>query len=473
MSSACLALFVFVVFASGQSADSLSAVKKLFVSDFSGGKAAEQLRASVVRHLQKNGRFQVVGKPEAADAVLTGTGQIWVSGYMTTSWRAASANRQPVYGGYISVEIKGKDKRALWSYLVTPSKALWVNVTDDLAGNLVRDLELATASRSASLTSPATNVAQASLAGAGATFPAPLYRKWFESFSRRNPAITISYDAVGSEKGAELLASHEIDFAASDVSSSDLGNPQLQANFRRIPTVLGAVVVIYNLPDVTLGLKFTPGVLADIYLGKIKRWNDPEIVKWNKGINLPNSDIVVVHRSDGSGTTYALSDYLSKISAEWQNSVGRGTSLSWPAGEGAQANDGVAAKVQSTPNSIGYVELVYAIQHQLNYGLVRNSSGEFIRANLDSLALAAKGASAVTKTPPSITNSPTSGAYPITTFTWLLLPQQISDPAKKTALYELLRWILTDGQNECSALAYAPLPPHVAQRELGWLQDLK
>ena len=173
---------------------------------------------------------------------------------------------------------------------------------------------------------------------------------------------------MGSEKGAELLASHEIDFAASDVSSSDLGNPQLQANFRQIPTVLGAVVVIYNLPDVTLGLKFTPGVLADIYLGKIKRWNDPEIVKSNKGVNPPNSDIVVVHRSDGSGTTYALSDYLSKISPEWQNSVGRGTSLSWPMGEGAQANDGVAAKVQSTPNSIGYVGLVYAIQHQLTTG---------------------------------------------------------------------------------------------------------
>lgn len=466
------ALLALVSLANCQTAESLSAARKIYVAEFNGGKAAEQLRASVIRRLQKSGRFQLADSPEAADAVLTGTGQVWIGGYLSTNWRAPSANRQPVYEGYLSVEIKGKDQRTLWSYLVTPSRSIWANITNDLAGSLVRNMVAAANSRSPLLTAPASELKAASLAGAGATFPAPLYRRWFESFEQRNPAVHITYDAVGSEKGAELLASHAVDFAASDVSSPDLGNPGLKANFRRIPTVLGAVVMIYNLPGVA-ELRFTPDVLAGIYLGQIKRWNDPEIVRWNKGTNLPDSEIVVVHRSDGSGTTYTFSDFLSKVSPEWQRSVGRGTTLSWPVGEGQQANDGVAAKVQATLYSIGYVELVYAIQHELNYGLVRNSSGEFIRANIESLAMAAKGASAATGVPPSITNSPAARAYPIATFTWLLLPQQIGDPAKKSALYDLLRWVLTDGQNECSALAYAPLPPHVAQRELEWLQDLK
>jgi phosphate transport system substrate-binding protein len=258
------------------------------------------------------------------------------------------------------------------------------------------------------------------------------------------------------------------------VSAPDLGNPQVNANFVRVASVLGAVVPIYNLGGLTQDVRFTPEVLAGIYLGKIKKWNDPEIRKANEGVDLPGSDIVVIHRDDGSGTTYAWSDFLSKVSPDWKTAIGTGTRLKWPTGTGVEGNEGVASAVGKTPNSIGYVEMVYAIQHQLSFGAVRNSAGEFIRASLDSLSGAAKIMAASSNAAlPSITNPPGRGVYPIATFTWLLLPQEIADNAKKAALLELLRWVLTDGQKECSALGYAPLPREVADRELESLKTLK
>ncbi len=456
-----------------QTAPSLAQAKKLYIEAFTGGKPADQLRQSLIKHLHESGRFQLLDSAADADAIVTGTGRIWTKGYVTTSLRAPAANRQPVYGGYLSIEITGKDQRILWSYLVTPGKSVWTKITNDLAGSLAKKLLQASGEPTSSQPAQKTTLRETALDGAGATFPAPLYQKWFESFEQRNPSVRLTYRAVGSKKGAELLAAHQVDFAASDVSAPDLGEPGLHAQFRRVPTVLGAVVPIYNLPDVTQDLRLTPEVLAGIYLGTIKNWNDPEIRRWNKGVNLPDSEIKVVHRSDGSGTTYTFSEFLSKISPQWRSSVGTGTSLNWPVGVALTGNEGVAAQVQTTPNSIGYVELVYAIQHELNFALVRNSSGEFIRASIESLATAAKSASAGPGPPPSITNSPARGAYPISTFTWILLPEQIGDPAKKTALYELLRWILTDGQSECSALAYAPLPSQVAQRELQALSAMQ
>lgn len=470
-----LSLFPAAMRLDAQTAQSLAQAKKLYVETFSGGNPAAQLRQSLIKRLRKS-KYQIVDAPSDADAIVKGTGQIWIKGYLTTNSRAPATNRQAVYGGYLSVEIIGKAGETLWSYLVTPGKLVWTSVTDDLAGSMVKEMVAANAElRPATIPSHKDHLTQTALSGAGATFPAPLYQKWFQSFQQRNPEIHVTYDTVGSEKGTQLLVENSVDFAASDVSSPDLGNPQLHANFRRIASVLGAVVPIYNVTDLTQDLRFTPEVLAGIYLGKIKKWNDPEIRKANKGVDLPDSDIVVIHRADGSGTTYAWSDFLSKASSDWKTAIGTGTHLNWPTGTGAEGNEGVASAVGKMPNSIGYVEMVYAIQHQLNFGAVRNSSGEFIRASLDSLAEAAKTmtATADAASPPSITNPPGKGVYPIATFTWLLLPQEITDSAKKAALLELLKWVLTDGQKECSALGYAPLPREVADRELDSLNTFK
>jgi len=354
----------------------------------------------------------------------------------------------------------------LWSYLVTPSKFSWGTIYDNLSETLVREMVAAHDESG----SPAQSVVKTSLHGAGSTFAAPLYQKWFESFLQQHRDIRISYDAVGSGLGTQLLEENKVDFAASDVPPVEKSPRESKADFLRIASVLGGVVPIYNLRNLGQTLKFTPEALAGIYLGKITKWNDPIIKGPNKGVALPDADIVVIHRSDGSGTTYAWSDYLAKVNAEWRTAVGTGMTLNWPTGRGAPSNDGVAAAVQQTPNSIGYVELVYAIQHQLTFGAVRNAAGEYIRADLASVTAAA-GAAA--PSPSSITNASGKDVYPIATFTFLLLPQQVGDAEKKAALRELLRWVLTSGQKECSALGYAPLPRQLANLQLQALESLK
>ena len=454
-----------------QTAKDLSQVKKVFVAPLSGGNGAAELHESLVKQLRKSGKFEVVANPSQADAVVKGSGQIWVTGHMATSPRSPATNRQAIYGGFLSVEVVGANNAVLWSYLVTPSKFSWASISDDLSDNLVKEMVVA---RDKTGPSPNPGVVQASLHGAGSTFAAPLYQKWFESFQQQHPDVRISYDSVGSGRGTQLLLEGKVDFAASDVPPSDQGPSQSTAGFPRIASVLGGVVPIYNLKGLTQDLKFTPEALAGIYLGKITKWNDPLIKSQNKSAPLPNADIVVIHRSDGSGTTYAWSDYLSKISAEWRTSVGTGMTLNWPLGTGMEHNEGVAAKVQQTPNSIGYVELVYAIQHRLSFGSVRNASGEYIRANLESLAAAAGSAlGGNSASPASITNASGKEAYPIASFTFLLLPLQVWDNQKKTALLELLQWVLTSGQKECSALGYAPLPREVANQQLQMLNSLK
>src|SRR5262249_22428287 len=297
----------------------------------------------------------------SATAILKASGQIWVKGYVTTNVRSPSLNRQPAYGGYLSAEVIARDGEPIWSYLVTPSKVSWFGISADLTRKLVKQLMAArqgTAQPSrARINRP--DLPEANLTGAGATFPAPLYQKWFESVHNVYPQLRFEYRAVGSEEGERLLSEGKVDFAASDVPAHTL--PDNGLKYRRIASVLGAVVVTYNLKGLTHDLKFTPEVLADIYLGKIRRWKDPRIAKANKDADLPDADIVVVHRSEGSGTSYALSDFLSRTSAEWKNSVGTNTTLQWPVGIGVPGNDGVASTVQKTPNSIGYVELAYAI----------------------------------------------------------------------------------------------------------------
>ena len=307
--------------------------------------------------------------------------------------------------------------------------------------------------------------------GAGATFPNPIYSKWFEEFHKKNPNIEINYQPVGSGAGIKQVTEGTVDFGATDGPMSD---DQIKAfhdkrgvSILHFPTVLGADVPTYNVPGVTASLNFTPEALAGIFLGKITTWNDPAITGPNKGVNLPANPIVVVHRSDGSGTTYIWTDYLSKVSEEWKSKVGKGTAVSWPVGLGGKGNEGVTGQVKNAPNSIGYVELIYAASNNIPYGSVKNSSGSFIKADLASVSAAA---AAVAKTMPddfrvSITDPPGKTAYPIASFTWLLIPEKFSDGAKRDAIKGFLKWMLADGQNYAEQLQYAKLPKEVVAKE--------
>jgi phosphate transport system substrate-binding protein len=310
-----------------------------------------------------------------------------------------------------------------------------------------------------------------SINGAGATFPYPMYSKWFDEYHKKNPNIAINYQSIGSGGGIRQITEGTVDFGASDGPMND---EQLKAYqdkhgsaILHFPTVLGAVVPTYNIPGVEASLNFTPEVLAGIYLGKITKWNDPAITGPNKGVNLPGNDIVVVHRADGSGTTYCWSDYLSKVSDEWKTKVGKGTSVNWPVGLGGKGNEGVTGTVKNTPNSIGYVELIYAEANKIPYGNVKNAAGVFVKASLAGVTAAAAGAA---KDMPddfrvSITNAPGKEAYPISTFTWLLIPAKFSDNAKRDAIKGFVAWMLADGQNFTEALSYARLPKEVVAKE--------
>jgi phosphate transport system substrate-binding protein len=310
-----------------------------------------------------------------------------------------------------------------------------------------------------------------SINGAGATFPNPLYSKWFDEYHKKNTNVLINYASIGSGGGIKQVTEGTVDFGASDGPMND---EQLKTfkekhgfGILHFPTVLGADIPTYNIPGVTAELNFTPDALAGIFLGKITKWNDPAIAGPNKGINLPANDIVVVHRSDGSGTTYIWTDYLSKVSDEWKNKVGKGASINWPVGLGGKGNEGVAGLIKQTPNSFGYIELIYAIQNSMPYGRVKNSSGAFIKADLAGVTAAA---AATAKDMPSdfrvsITNAPGKAAYPISSFTWLLIPEKFSDASKRDAIKGFVSWMLTDGQNSVEALSYAKLPKEVVAKE--------
>ncbi len=303
--------------------------------------------------------------------------------------------------------------------------------------------------------------------GAGATFPYPIYSKWFEEFRQKNPSIEINYQSKGSGAGIAQLTAGTVDFGASDMPMKDEQIAALKVKALHFPTVLGGVVPTFNLPGVT-DLKFSKQMLADIFLGKIAKWNDPRIAKANPGIKLPATDILVVHRADGSGTTFVFTDYLSKISPEWKAGPGSNSSIKWPTGVGQQGNEGVAGMVKQTPGAIGYVEFFYALKEKMGYGSVENEAGVYLKANLETVTAAAAGAAK--KMPAdfrvSITNAPGKNAYPIASFTWLLIPTRIEDPQKRTALVSFLKWMLADGQKDCAALGYAPLPKEVVAQEL-------
>jgi phosphate transport system substrate-binding protein len=305
------------------------------------------------------------------------------------------------------------------------------------------------------------------LNAAGATFPYPIYSKWFDVYHQKDPNIQINYQSIGSGGGIRQLLAGTVDFGASDGPMSDDQLKEAKIKILHFPTVLGAVIPIYNVSGVSGELNFTQKALAGIYLGTITKWNDPEIAGANSGVNLPATDIVVVHRADGSGTSYIWTDFLSKISDDWKNKVGKGTSVQWPVGLGGKGNEGVAGLVKQTPSSIGYVELIYAVQNNITFGKVQNASGKFLKADLAGVTAAAAAA----KDMPddfrvSITNEPGPTVYPISSFTWLLIPAQISDAAKRDAIKGFLKWMLTEGQGYNEGLAYARLPKPVIEKEL-------
>jgi phosphate transport system substrate-binding protein len=467
-------LFAVSLIGQAQTVDALSQVKKIYVDAFDGKPDAAVMRQRFIDSLRKTSSVEIVADKAQADAILKARGETWVRANISVNPRSSTS--YPVYGGFLSAQLIGKDQEPLWSYLVTPSKYPSSGIHQDLADQLAR--KLLAALHDATPSTSAGHSAQGSvrvLKGAGATFPAPLYQAWIESFRQHHPGIQITYSSIGSEAGIQALRDDKVTFAASDVPLSDAKMADMPSKVLQFATVIGAVVPIYHLPGIGRDLRFTPEVLAGIYLGKILKWNDPAIKAINRGVALPDAPIVVVHRDDGSGTTFVWTDFLSKTSPEWKTAVGSGTTVNWPIGHGVQGNDGIASMVDRTPNSIGYTELTYATQRALTYGTIRNAAGNFTQANLVSLAAAAASASThdSDNIHSSLINAPGKAAYPITSLTWLLIPESIPDPATKSALAEFLDWILTTGQKESSGLAYNPLPKEIVARQQQMLATFK
>ncbi len=309
----------------------------------------------------------------------------------------------------------------------------------------------------------ATAAVSQNINGAGATFPNPIYSRWFSEFNQIHPEVKINYQPIGSGGGIRQVSEGTVDFGATDGPMNDQQIADAKVKTIHVPTVLGAVVPVYNLPGNNKDLNFSSDVIADIYLGKIAKWNDSRIAKDNPGVSFPDKAILPVYRSDGSGTTYIFTDFLSKVSSDWQSHVGKGTSVKWPTGIGQKGNEGVAGMVRQSPYSFGYVELIYARANNMQYGAVKNAVGKFLKASPDGVTAAAAAAA---KTMPkdyrvSITNAPGPDSYPISSFTWLLIPLQSKDPAKGKALAEFLTWMLDKGESEASGMTYAPLPKQV------------
>jgi phosphate ABC transporter phosphate-binding protein len=469
-----LAILFFSSLAFGADAPSnLKSVKNIFVDSFGDKPGASDLRAKIISELKKSGSFHVVEDESAADAVLAGVGEVWIKGHYSMNPRDRSVNSDAtaVYAGYLSVELKGRNGETLWSYLAPPHSSDSGNISRDFARLVVRNLASATIDSTPA--NPPGGSDPVSLTAAGATFPYPLYAKWFEAFHKRFPETGISYDAVGSETGIQRLESGAIDFAGSDIMiPADEYFAGGKPRFLRFPATMGAVVPVYNLPDMPRELRFTPEILAGIYLGKIKKWNDPEIREVNRGAVLPDREIAVIYRTDGSGSSFVWTDYLAKVSPEWKSTAGAGSSPRWPVGAGAEGNEGVAKLVRETSGTIGYVEYIYAVTNHMSYGSVRNSAGKFVSPDLASILAAARGSSnrVAEDFQTSLTNAPGVDAYPIASFTWFVVPARIDDPQKKRAIKEFLQWMLGPGQNQAAALGYVSIAPDVLLREQHMLE---
>jgi phosphate ABC transporter phosphate-binding protein len=447
---------------------------RIYVEAFTTKADAKKLRDDLTADLRKLSAVSLVADESNADLILGGGGEIWVRGYRSFSPRShmkLETNGTPIYGGYLSVELKNKEGVTVWSDLVTPGKES-DDISKDLSKRIAKDLTDAL-SRGATQTPksapdpPDPPHPVITLKGAGATFPYPVYMKWFANYRTKDPGTEITYDAIGSEAGIRKLLAGGIDFGASDSPEAirELA-PGDENNYLLFPSVVGAVVPIVNLPGITEDIAFTPEALAGIFLGKIRKWNDPILQRANPAVRLPDLDIVVVHRGDGSGTSYAWTAYLSKTSAEWQAAVGSSLDPKWPVGRVAAGNEGVAALVKELGGSIGYVEFIYALQHHLSYGRIRNKNGEFVEASLESIAAAVDRSTEIRDDfKASIVDATGQGAYPISSFTWIVVPAHIVDEARRGAMIAFLRWMLGPGQRQAAALGYLALPREIVSRE--------
>ena len=445
-----------------------AAGKRLFVEPFTTKAAPEKLRQYVLAELSKLHAVNLVSSEADADDILGGGGEIWVKGYRSLNPRSGRmpSDGTPVYGGYLAVELKNGKGETWWSYLATPendtgdvSKELAKRIAKHVAAALEQDR---TPSRETAL--PQTAIA---IKGAGATFPYPVYAKWLTNYRLRNPNVDISYDPVGSEAGIRRLLAGSADFGASDNPQAiEELSPGDEGKYLLVPSVVGAVVPIVNLPGVAGDIAFTPEALAGVYSGTIAKWNDPVLRACNKGLSLPDLPIVVVHRADGSGTSYAWTDFLSKTVPGWKSRTGASLNPKWPVGRAANGNEGVASTVKEMGGSIGYVEYIYALQHHLNFGKVRNQAGKFVAASLESIGAAVDRAAPMADDfKISIVNAPGDGAYPIASFTWMVVPARMADEAKRAAVVGFLKWMLGPGQAQSAALGYVELPKELVKRE--------
>jgi len=443
-------------------------IRRLYVEPFATQAGSEKFREDVVSELRKLNSVSLAADESSADAILGGGGEVWIKGYRSHNPQLGKVppNGTPIYNGFLSMELRDKNGQTLWSYLATPPEAS-DDVSKDLSTLIVKKLVEAlkqgeAPSRTAPLPQPTTI-----LKGAGATFPFPVYEKWFTNYRRVNPPLQITYEPIGSEAGVRKLLTNSVDFGASD--SPEVVHvlaPEEEEKYLFFPSVVGAVVPVVNLSGLPSDIAFTPEALAGIYLGKIKKRNDPILTRANRGIHLPDLDIAVIHRADGSGTSYVWTDYLSKISPQWKAQVGTSLAPKWPVGQEANVNDGVAKLVKERAGSIGYVEFIYALQNHLTYGRVRNRDGKFVSASLESIAAAASRSMKVTQdSQAAIVDAPGADVYPISSYTWIVVPVHTANDATRNALTGFLHWILDAGQRQAAALGYLPLPQDVVIKE--------
>jgi phosphate transport system substrate-binding protein len=446
-----------------------SRARRLYVEAFATKAGAEKLREDMTTELRRLSFVTLVSDEASADLVLGGGGEVWIKGYRSFSPRShmkMPTNGSPIYGGFLSVELKNRKGVTVWSYLATPGAAS-DDISKDLSKRIAKHLAEALIQPETPTAAPPQHHSAAALSGAGATFPYPVYQKWFTNFQTEDPSTVITYDAIGSEAGIRKLLAGGIDFGASDSPEAihQLA-PDDESKYLLFPSVVGAVVPIVNLPGVPDDIAFTPEALAGIFLGRITKWNDPILKRANRGLTLPDLDIMVVHRADGSGTTYAWTEYLSRTSPEWSTNVGFSLTPKWPTGRGATGNDGVAKLVKELGGSIGYVEFIYALQNHLGFGKIRNQNGEFVDASLESIAAAVNHAPAIRDDfKASIVDAPGEGAYPIASFTWFVVPAHIADDTKRSAITAFLKWMLGPGQRQAAALGYLTLPKDIVARE--------
>jgi len=455
--------------ARGQNVPSLGAVRAIAVGSLGANEGSREFTRALAGQVRHDKSLQVTTAAQA-DATLEGDGALWIRGYHSLSPRAREndAYAEPIYGGYLSVVLKAKDGEVLWSYFANSKNA---RSRSEVEKDLARDVldTLAEAIRNAGAAAPsaisAGRTPPTTLRAGGATFPFPIYERWFTSFHETDPAITITYDPSGSTAGVARFSAGQFDFAGSDIPVLFL-KPQRQSI--AFPTVIGGVVLAYNLPKFSGDLRLTPELAARILAGKITRWNDAALRALNPGSSLPDQPIQVIHRGDGSGTTFALTHFLSETVPEWKDSLGEGDRVAWPVGQGAAGNDGVSALLASTPYSFGYTEFIYAFRRQLNIASIRNAAGRFVQPDLAALAAAAEAK--MDAIPPdfdiSLTNAPGRDAYPISTFTWLVVPQHEADASKREALKHLLEWALGPAQRQVMGLGYVPLPKRLLDQEL-------